>query len=600
MPPLSRDDALELLKYRHEEWIEFASGPNSWRWLLDSLEGGDRYRHAVYGYEKYFLRFPVSTYDNQPISDLSYYERDQWRWSSRTWSLPRRNLIRHRREYPTPERPEAGGPAEFTSTDDEFELRLARTPIPGFVSEAIGIHLGRIYSREVRREAPDNHPIKDWWRDVDGRGSSIDDWMQSTIAPILSVLGLLDLIFDHPPAPAGEEVRTRADVARLRLGACVAGYILPENLIWWKLLPDGRYAECLVVEGWQALGWPAEPKLIRHWTATDSVLYEAGGEVVSVTPHPFGRVPIVRVIDQRKARCSNVGQSRYEPLAEIQREYYNVSSESVLSNTLQAHPLLSGPEDFVSGTAISTGPSYVLPKKKSSSGDHYEGWEWVEPGSGPADKLRQKLMDLRDEADRMSALIKPAGAAGATQQTVSQSGVSKIMDEAKGNDWLVKQASMLERAEKAMVEFALCVMADGPPKPAGIDAVTVGYPREFNLRSAADLAALAIDFQAIAAGAGDMPFTDGSFIKGLVRLALPGRCDDDYEMMDAEIDEYLAAKQTLKDQQRESMSALAAASTAANTQASPGGTAPTDAAEASADNKMVEQMAMRSLLKTKP
>src|SRR5947199_1990768 len=114
MPPSSQ--ALELIGRRHPEWREHQL---RWRWLLDSLEGGERYRQAVYGY------------DNR--------------------GLPVRNLIRHKREYPDPREsaaalgafvPPAGpgvgpgqDPAAFAS-DDDFELRRARTPVPTFVAES--------------------------------------------------------------------------------------------------------------------------------------------------------------------------------------------------------------------------------------------------------------------------------------------------------------------------------------------------------------------------------------------------------------------------------------------------------------------------------
>src|SRR3954471_7817429 len=101
-------EAREIRARRHPEWQEFAV---RWRWLLDSLEGGERYRQATYGIDRR--------------------------------GLPTRNLIRHKREYPDPrELPggmvadlpmprafggDAGEPAAL-STDDDYELRRARTP----------------------------------------------------------------------------------------------------------------------------------------------------------------------------------------------------------------------------------------------------------------------------------------------------------------------------------------------------------------------------------------------------------------------------------------------------------------------------------------
>ena len=61
------ESSTEIISRRHPEWQEHHL---RWRWMLDSLEGGERYRQAVYGYDHR--------------------------------GLPVRNLIRHKREYPDP------------------------------------------------------------------------------------------------------------------------------------------------------------------------------------------------------------------------------------------------------------------------------------------------------------------------------------------------------------------------------------------------------------------------------------------------------------------------------------------------------------------
>src|SRR5437763_1466878 len=112
----SSPEARNIIQRRHPEWLEHQL---RWRWLLDSLEGGERYRQAVYGMDKR--------------------------------GLPVRNLIRHKREYPDPREAPAVGIASIDgppylragsglgtdpaslATDDDYELRRARTPVPTFV-----------------------------------------------------------------------------------------------------------------------------------------------------------------------------------------------------------------------------------------------------------------------------------------------------------------------------------------------------------------------------------------------------------------------------------------------------------------------------------
>ena len=461
-PDPASAEAAELIQLRHPEWREHQV---RWRWLLDSLEGGERYRQAVYGFDPR--------------------------------GLPVRNLIRHKREYPDPReadamlgdlafRPVSTPDMAALATDDDYELRRARTPVPTFVAEAIDTHLSRIYAREVRREGPER--LMRWWADVDGCGTSIDQWMAEVVAPLLLTLGQLDLCFDHPAPPDDAVVETRADAERLGLDRCLASYILPENMLWWRLDAAGhRYEECLVREYAEqaADGDVATEARYRHWTAEGSTLYDADGVLLAETPHPFGRVPIVRVFDRRKPRCRNIGQPRYEGVAERQREYYNRDSELILSDTTQAHPLLQGPEDFVQADGtIPVGPSWLLPKKKNVQGGAttYEGFDVVAFPKGGADSIRQNKADLRDDVDRDSALVRPTGRDG-----VAQSGLSKVIDHADGNNRLAKIAKILGRAEEQVAELALVVLDDGLDPLASVlavnDEVRVAYPTEFDLLS---------------------------------------------------------------------------------------------------------------------
>ncbi len=70
-PGLNPGEVLDgklIVQRRHVDWLEHQI---RWRWLLDSFEGGDRYRNAVYGPDRR--------------------------------GLPARNLFRHKREYPDPQ-----------------------------------------------------------------------------------------------------------------------------------------------------------------------------------------------------------------------------------------------------------------------------------------------------------------------------------------------------------------------------------------------------------------------------------------------------------------------------------------------------------------
>jgi hypothetical protein len=300
-----------------------------------------------------------------------------------------------------------------------------------------------------------------------------------------------------------------------------------------------EYRECLVVE---PIAGADGPEIgYRHWDATGSTLYQADGRVVSRTPHALGRVPILRLFDRRKPRCEHVGLSRYEGVAERQREYYNRDSELILSDTTQAHPLLQGPEDYVQADGtIPIGPSWLLPKKRNAQGGSvtYEGFDVVAFPKEGADSIRANKADLREDVDRDSALVRPSGPAGAPL-----SGLAKMLDHYDGNNRLARIARMLARVEQALARLALIVLGELPPLAATTPAITISYPCDFDLFTASDVASATSDFQAILSRSGALPTTEGHLLGRLLRLCLPGMSDAQYAECDREVAAYLADQQ---------------------------------------------------------
>ena len=279
----------------------------------------------------------------------------------------------------------------------------------------------------------------------------LDDWMAGRNRRWRQALEALTFAAIIRCCPACEKVKTRADEKRLGLDKCVASYILPENLVWWKVDNAGRYIEAVVMEyvdpsdrnDFDSRGKPINPdgkdeaskKWInsyvrwRHWTATESTVYNyEGDEILDVLPHSFGQVPIVRNIAIKKLRSPHIGKSFYENISDLQRNFYNRVSQLEVSDTIQAFPLLSGPEDFCKAdNTITIGPHNLLPKKKCTEGasTHYEGFEYVTPPKNPAESLQKNLDNTATKLTAAPALTKPAGVQGHTGGTVGQSGISE-------------------------------------------------------------------------------------------------------------------------------------------------------------------------------
>lgn len=518
-----QSDLKELLARRHPEHAEFE---NRWTWEQDTLEGGERYRRATYGHD--------------------------------SRGLPQQNMIRYKRDYAlTAKIP--GADAAANASDSDFELRVARTPPPSHLEEAIGIHLSKIYKTDPEREGPSQ--LEAFWRDVDGRGTGIREWLEEA-APIFCCNAQLDVIVDHPEKPEGEIVNTRADEMRLGLTKAVLKYILPQNLLWWRLDKQDRYVECLVRE-------PQDDgrTYYRHWTPTGWTLYsqedgdESDGkvEIVAEGEHPFGRPPIERILHKRRHRCRNVGRNRYEAICELSRAHYNLDGELVLGDANQSHPTLQAPAELLANGVIQVGPSNVLPMLETQGATGlvtFTGWSYVDPPKGCADSLRKNKEDIRNEIDRIACLVKPAGATGTTGQTVSQSGVSKEMDQETGNALLSELSAALYRVDWTISALALLVLGDGNVELADLQSIEINYPKTFELASTATLAKTIEDYQGIIDSTGATPKVETQLIKRFLRVALPGKDPDTYVELDGEVTQYIEGKAETHEQEQEAKLAI--------------------------------------------
>lgn len=531
MPALDKNAALALVRRRHPEWNECQ---RHWRFLLDSLEGGNRYRYADYVIrpdEPWANASPIGVPTTGSLANLGGYDvATSVRTAIAPGLITDRNLVPHLSEMDP-------------DNNELYALRLARTPVPKHLERVISRHLSRIYGREVEREACQS--LMDWWLDVDGCGTSFDQWIQEVFDPQLMAVGHLDVLFDHPEMEDGQPiVRTRRDLKDSGLDGCVAKAILPENMVWWELSPNRSYIECLVMER------PGHHIHFRHWTAEDSTLYDREGNCIKPpVPHPFGRVPIRRFFDRRKHRLRNTGQPRYELAAEYQKAIYNLQSEQTLCDIMQAAGVLQGPEDFVQEGKITVGPTNVLPMKRSNDNGSYQGWEFVEPPQAASVERRQHLIDFADAIDQHAALTKPAGTSG--KGTVAQSGLSKSFDDQAGNDCLSSVATSLERIEGEICEMALMVLSDGKPSPADIESVRIVYPRQFDLATSEDLASSHDDVVGMIQNGSELPETTKEFAKRGIRVGLPGLPDDRLEELYREAEEAADRKQQERQQMME-------------------------------------------------
>lgn len=519
MPAINeKAKAKDLIGRRHPEYLATVSTSE---WILDSLEAGDRYRDAEYGVDR----------RGKPV----------------------RNLYRHRREYPdlgAYPSDEWGNPLPFHLASDEqldhikaiefdYELRRQRTPVPNFLSTFIRKQLSKIYKRPIAVEAEES--LLAWSENIDGRETTLEEWMRNVIGPLLCALGMIDVGFDHPERPEGEPILFDDDLGDSDK-RCILYYILPQNVLWWKRDYTGQYYIELLIREYHddEAGRPVER--YRHWTVEDWTLYEPDGTVADDSEHNFGMVPVVRLFDVRNLRCDHLSTSRMWEIVDKTRVYYNEESEMIANNTMHNTPLLQGPgpEPGEGREDVPVGRYYVLHKQRDQDGT-YVGYEYISPQTEASAFMRLRLFDLRESMEMSAGLTRSVGSVGsdAGSGLVAQSGISKAYDQVEGSDYLASVAKMLEEAHYVIMYFALIVLRDGWANvdQADIDSITVVYPKEFNLLTFDQFSLIVTTMQAyIQGGIGYIPSDEKETLKQFVRMKHPDLGAEKLKAIDEEID----------------------------------------------------------------
>lgn len=551
MPPPPPD---QIPARRHRQWKEHH---HWWRWLAHSLEGGQTYRGATYGsldYQAMGLGHPGH-------------------------ATPVRNLYRYKMEVPDWKRGDTEHP--------DYALRLARTPAPTLLPEAIEAHLAEIYSRDIEREHADPElagRLDRWWANVDGADTSADEWFAEVVAPYLLALGCLDIAIDRAPAPEGEPTSLGAE-EELGLDHPIAAIVWPWDVLDWELDPATKAYRWVVnlESGGDASGLDRQAWRLRLWTEADWTLVDGNGKVVATAPHPYGRVPQFRAHDRPNPRKEHVGRARYEPIAEIQRESYNKESELVLGGARHSYPILQIPPSMAEAAGgegaeeeVEITPSKMVRMGRNPNTGEAQGLQYLDVPQGPGDSLRTDQDRYRDMADRHARLTKPAGARGTGGNTVAQSGISKLVDE-KPSQHLCRQiARALYKAEWQAAVLALEVGQGARLTPEQRDALRIVYPTDYDLIDHEAWTALVLDFYAALDRSGAIPELDIPILQRFARLVLPGRDDEAYEPIDRAIEAHVRRRADEREQERRAMEAAAraATATATGTSTSTGATEP--------------------------
>lgn len=521
-------DKAEAKKFISRRHPEYERSRIQAQWLLDTLSADGSYRDAEYGSDPY----------GNPVRNL--------------WRLPQ--------ELPLADPSGSlilgpnGNPFNGVTTpqsdlvyasEEMYQLRRAKTPIPQFAPMFIEKIMGKIYKRKIERTGPAR--LVAWTENVDGRRTSLDEFMRDTVAPILCMLGMVDVAFDHPaadpavPLPFGGPIDPHG---------CTVRVILPEHMLWWiKDITGFFYVECLVREYVYDREKNKYIEQYRHWTWDDWTLYAPDGEVISTGVHSYRIAPIVRLFDKKSIRSDDVSRSRFWGIADKSRVYYNEESELILNDTYHNCPLLQGPPDDGSGTedeGVPIGRNLVLKMVLDRDG-HAIGYQYLTPSSEPNQFMMMRLQSLQSQMEYEAGLTRSVGAVatGGEVGSVQQSGISKAFDQEEGGDHLASISRMLGTNDYAILFVAWDVLTDGAATVAEIEEITANYPSRFNLLTFDQIAVISKAVQDFKIGpVGQTPEGDKQTLKLMYRELHPDLDGDTMRRIEDEIDEYVDRKAT--------------------------------------------------------
>jgi hypothetical protein len=407
----------------------------------------------------------------------------------------------------------------FTHQREDAEdraFRMRRVAYYNYARSVVDLFTSHLYRREVTRET-ESRLYTRFLDDSDGRGTSIASFMRTRVAPMAFVLGMAYVVVDRQQAAA--EFGTLAE--EIEAGALsYATLVLPQDVVNWSEDATGALEWIVIRESSAPAHGPADAApapacRYRVWTRDRWFLLDEDGSPLSPpgpegAEHSLGRVPVVRVYNERSVLHPGMGVSLIADIAPISRRIYNLSS--LLDEFLykQCFSFLAWPGEITPETIGANNVAQFDPQSGASP-------LYVSPPTDPAAFLESQIEKNVAEIFRLARL--EYASVGA------ESGVAKAYDFHDASSVLARKAAAFERAEEEIADVFFLWVREEP-------RCTIAYPREFAVRSLDK--ELEESMMLISAGISEK--FSRKLKKQLVRKVLPNLPARDAAEIDREID----------------------------------------------------------------
>lgn len=358
--------------------------------------------------------------------------------------------------------------ARETAEDRAFRLR--RVVYYNYCRSIIDIYVSYIYRREIVRES--DHPLfKRFLRDIDLRGSDMNSFMATQVAPMAQVLGVVFVVVDMPPAPKG--LRTAYEEQSLGIRP-YARLLLPFNLVDWELDREGEFVWAKVREIVPSGRGPFDERgglrwRYRIWTRRRWFLLDEDGNFLNPNgsdgePHPVGAVPIARIYNERSFINALAGVSALQDIAPICQRIYNLSS--LLDEFLykQCFSFLAWPGDVDIERLSTSNIASLDPETRLLP-------TYITPPTDPARFIESQIEKSIKEIYRLARIRY------AVVETHPESGIARAIEFHDTNNILAKKARNLEDGEYQILRLMFAWLGED------VDFRVV-YPKEFSVRAA--------------------------------------------------------------------------------------------------------------------
>lgn len=353
-----------------------------------------------------------------------------------------------------------------------FHARKQRAVYRNVVAPVVDIYLGHLRRSPPLRSA--GAPLRAWWQNVDGRGSSLDAWL-SVGMQRAQLYGWAAALVDRP---AGDLPISAGDPTR-------ATWLQPEELRDWQIAADGTLEWALlgseIEQRDAATGDEVEVYEYTLWTRTEwaRVRLVERDEVYSVEArdggeHALGRVPLALLRWAPSVGAGALyGISQVAGVIPLAVELFNVESEL-------SHHLASS--NFALLTINGDDPQrYANAKLGSNNALVYPlgaaAPAFIGPPADIAVQYALRAEQLIDAAFQAAKLERPS----AQPAQDAASGIARAYDFAATEATLQGFAKQCEAFERDLC--ALWSAWRGQPQDAEL---SISYPRRFDARGLAE------------------------------------------------------------------------------------------------------------------